>query len=320
MLHCVQSWTRSFRSDHGQREQRFRSYHCQWLPRRGSPPRLIEAPKQRLKDVQRRIASGMLRHMRPHDAAHGFVPGRSVSSAVARHVGKRCVLRVDLEDCFASVGYGRVLRIFLNIGYPEDVARCLALLCTTATPSPQLAPLVELRHERAERLREKFRARHLPQGAPTSPALMNLAMYRADARLAGLAKRFAATYSRYADDLLLSGGEDFRRDAERCASHVAAVLLGEGLHVAHHKTRIMCSSQAQRSCGLVLNERAGLPRRERELLEAILHNCVVHGPATQNRSNVPDFHAWLQGKVAHARRFDGGGRLAQLWARIDWAV
>jgi RNA-directed DNA polymerase len=312
------AWTRSLRTDRGVREPRFRSYHYQWLPRRSSPPRLLEVPKQRLKAAQRRIATGILRQAMPHGCAHGFVRGRSVLTGVAAHVGQRCVLRMDLEDCFASIGFGRVLRTFLNHGYPEDVARALALLCTTATPTNELSGLAELRDERTSRLREKLSRRHLPQGAPSSPGLMNLAMYRADARLAGLAQRFSATYSRYADDLLFSGGDAFRRDAERCATYAAAILAGEGLQVAHHKTRSQCHSQAQRSCGLVLNERPTLPRKQREHLEAILHNCVVHGPSSQNRAQVCDFRAHLQGRVAHASRFDRTGKLLRLFAAIDW--
>ena len=47
--------------------------------------------------------------------------------------------------------------------------------------------------------------RHLPQGAPTSPALANVCAWRIDRRLAGLAEAAGADYTRYADDLAFSG-------------------------------------------------------------------------------------------------------------------
>lgn len=313
--------TRSFASDGWRVQGRGRDrghYHRQWIARRGSPPRLLEAPKQRLKEAQQRVARGILREVPPHDAAHGFVRGRSVASGVAAHVGKRCVLRMDIEDCFASIGRGRVLRVFLNLGYPEDVAAQLTRLCTVATPTRDLRRLRDLEHARSARLHEKLRVPHLPQGASTSPALANLSSFRLDARLTGLAAKFGATYSRYADDLLFSGDDAFRRDASRCATYASAVLLDEGLHAAHHKTRIMCQGTSQRSCGLVLNERSCLPRRERQQLEAILFNCVRHGPSTQNRCDRPNFRAHLQGRVAHAGQFDRSGRLRELMAAIDW--
>lgn len=160
---------------------------------------------------------------------------------------------------------------------------------------------------------------HLPQGAPSSPALANLCMFRSDARLAGLARRFGASYTRYADDLLFSGGDAFRRDARRCADYAAAILLQGGMHVAHRKTRVQHRSQAQRACGLVLNERTQLPRGERERLEAILHNCARRGPSTQNREGVADFRAHLRGRLEHALQFGGGDRLRRWFDAIDWS-
>lgn len=301
---------------------RHQHYHWQWIPRRGGMPRLIEAPKVRLKAVQRRILDGLLAHVPAHDAAHGFVRGRDCRSFVAPHTGQRCVLRMDVRDFFVSFRRARVLRVFLNIGYPELVAQALADLCTTRTPravcSQGLGPPLGV--ATAELLRSKLTPRHLPQGAPTSPTLANLATFSLDARLRGLAKTFGATYTRYADDLLFSGSAEFARDAARCEVRVAAVLLECGLEAAHRKTKVMRAGASQRAAGLVMNVHPAIPRRDRELLEAILVNCVRRGVAGQNRGGHPDFRAHLRGRIAHVASVHPGlgMRLLGLFEQIVW--
>ena len=292
-------------------------YHHRWVARRHGPPRLIEAPKARLKAVQRRILDGILQHIPPHELAHGFVKGRSTTGFVRPHCQQVCVLRLDVQDFFASLRRPRVLRVFLTAGYPEDVAGALADLCTTRTPASVAAAALA---EGATALRQRLAERHLPQGAPTSPALANHCAYAMDARLSGLARRFGASYTRYADDLLFSGGATFARDAGRCEVRIAAVLLECGLQVAHHKTRVMRRSVAQRAAGLVINEHPAVPRRERKQLEAILVNCVRQGPALQNREAHPDFRAHLQGRIAQVAHLHpaAGERLRCWFARIAW--
>ncbi|MBS0660102.1 MAG: RNA-directed DNA polymerase [Verrucomicrobia bacterium] len=301
-------------------EPRVRHYHYAWHPRRHGPPRLLEVPKARLKWVQRRILRGILDHIPPHAAAHGFRRGCNILSYTSTHTGRACVLRMDVQDFFPSLRRGRIVRIFLTAGYPEPVATLLADLCTTATPAEVLRPLAAPISARAAQLRVALRSRHLPQGAPTSPALANLCAFGVDARLAGLARRFGATFTRYADDLLFSGDAGFARSARRCEVRVGAILLELGLTVAHRKTRVLPRSVCQRAAGLVLNERPGLPRRERDRLKAILTNCVRHGPASQNRANLPDFAAHLRGRVAHALATHpaSAARLLALYERIVW--
>lgn len=315
----LRAWCRTFRPDPERRDSRLHPYHCRWIARRNAPPRLLEAPKVQLKAAQRRILTGILAHIPPHAAAHGFVARRSVGTFTAPHVGTACLLRLDVQDFFASIGHVRVRRIFATAGYPPDVATMLTALCTTASPRHTLAALAEHGTPGAL-LAERLRQRHLPQGAPTSPALANLAAFGLDARLTGLARRFHASYTRYADDLLFSGDAEFARSSTRCATWVAAVLLQEGFTAAHRKTRRMRQGTAQHAGGRVLNVHAAVPRRERDRLHAILVNCVRHGPSTQNRDGHADFRAHLRGRIGHvadAHPPHAAPLLAQ-FAQIDW--
>ena len=97
--------------------------------------RVLEAPKPRLKALQRLLLARVLHGVPPHDAAHGFRPGRSVATYAAPHAGRAVVLRMDLEGFFASVTVGRVYGLLRTAGYPEPVAHCLAgLLHDGAAP------------------------------------------------------------------------------------------------------------------------------------------------------------------------------------------
>lgn len=133
----------------------------------------------------------------PHAAAHGFRAGRSIASFVAPHAGQRVVLKVDLQDFFPTIAKPRVAAVFRTAGYPEDVCQTLGSLCTNWGPRdiwerfPQYGDLRDRwRHERL------YDRPHLPQGAPTSPALANLCCYRLDCRLAGLARSLGGHYTR----------------------------------------------------------------------------------------------------------------------------
>jgi len=286
--------------------------------------RLIEAPKPTLKRVQRAILTRVLGPLPAHPAASGFVPGRSVLDHVRAHAGKRVVLRMDLATFFWRVPPGRVRGIFRFLGYPPDVSALLTALTTTRTPSAVLAVLPKPRSEAEARarfeLRQRLLHRHLPQGAPTSGALASAAARAMDRRLAGLAARFGAAYTRYADDLAFSGDRAFERALGRFAPRVGAIALEEGFAIRHEKTRVMRASTRQELCGVVVNERPTLSRAELERLEAILFNCVRHGPADQNREGHLDFRAHLAGRIAWVAQLapDKAARLRALFEQIAW--
>ncbi|MGB6720023.1 MAG: hypothetical protein WBE72_04460, partial [Terracidiphilus sp.] len=155
----------------------------------------------------------------------------------------------------------------------------------------------------------------------TSPALANLCAYRVDCRLSGLAHAAGAAYTRYADDLAFSGGEDFERCVERYAAHVAAILLEEGFEVHHRKTRIMRQGVRQYLAGVVANERVNVVRADFDRLKATLANCAKHGPASQNRDAHPRFRQHLDGRIAFVEMINPqkGARLRRIFERIAWS-
>jgi hypothetical protein len=207
------------------------------------------------------------------------------------------------------------------MGYPEAVADLLAGICTNATPRdvwkqvPSLGDPVQFWESRILYARP-----HLPQGAPTSPALANLCSFRMDCRLAGLAGTVGAQYTRYADDLAFSGDEAFASHVERFSIHVAAILMEEGFAVNHRKTRIMRQGVRQRLAGIVTNQHPNVARKDSDRLKAILTNCIRHGPATQNREDHPQFRAHLDGRVSFVEMINPvkGERLRKLFQQIRW--
>jgi RNA-directed DNA polymerase len=266
------------------RSEALRHYRYTWLPHR-----LIEAPKPRLRAMQRLVLEQILAVIPVHSSAHGFVPGRSAHTFAAAHAGQATVVRLDLRAFFSTITAARIYGLFRGVGYPEPVAHALTALTTTRTPAPVL------RSAPSPLLAGLLRQPHLPQGAPTSPALANLCAYRLDRRLSGLAARFGLTYGRYADDLAFSGPLSHH---EPLLAAVARIADDEGFRLHPAKTRVRRQSARQHLAGLVVNAAPAVPRPEYDLLRAILHNAATHGLAAANRDGHPDFAAHLTGRVA----------------------
>jgi len=309
------------------REEKLRHYNYRVLAKPGGNLRLIESPKQRLKQMQREILTGILEHIPAHDAAHGFVKGRSIKSFAAAHRRKQVVLRMDLREFFPSIRSARVQAFFRTAGYPERVADLLGGLCTTATPRHVFSqnristPEFTIDPTALFHIWQTYAIPHLPQGAPTSPALANLCAYRADCRLNGLAHAARSTYTRYADDLAFSGGADFDRCVERFAIHAAAILLEEGFEVNHRKTRVMRRGVRQYLAGVVANEHVNVVRADFDRLKAMLTNCVRRGPDSQNREGHANFRAHLAGRISFVDMLNPqkGARLKKIFEQITWS-
>src|SRR5262249_41023225 len=146
---------------------------------------------------------------------------RSIVTNAKSHVGRAVVLRMDLKDFFTSTSAKRVEQYFRSIGWDSPCAALLTKLCT---------------HNGS-----------LPQGAPTSPRLSNLVNLKLDGRLNALARKFDATYTRYADDLTFSFNDDSHHTVNRLIHFVKQIVKDEGyqLHL-YGKLKIQRRHDRQR--------------------------------------------------------------------------
>ena len=242
-------------------------YKAREIPRPGKEPRRIEEPMPLLKFVQRRILRRILEQTDLPDCVHGFVRGRSIGTAAAPHVGKEVVVCCDIQNFFPTITVQRVWGVFRSLIVNPRVSNLLAALTT-------------------------YKGR-LPQGAPTSPMIGNLVLRRLDRRLAALAKSRGITYTRYADDMIFSGGPDTPKILRAVRSFVAE----EGFTLNEKKTRILRPGRRQEVCGLVVNTRVGIPRAWRRRLRAEVHHLAT------GRSGAKTGLAHLRGELAFLQCF-----------------
>ncbi|MHA7175963.1 reverse transcriptase family protein [Arthrobacter sp. Sr24] len=296
-------------------------YRYEWRTRPGRLPRLLEIPAPRLRAIQRTVLHELLYPIELHDAAHGFVPGRSAVTGAAHHTDKDVVLTVDLQTFFAKVTAGQVFGTLRQAGYSEAVAHRLTGILTHVVP-PQVLAHMPPGGNPAQRfaLRKALSLPHLPQGAPTSPTVANLSLRRLDSRLAGLAATFDGGYTRYADDLAFSGGREFARRTQAFLRAATEIIEDQGHSVNQLKTRVRRASTRQTVTSVVVNERTNVSRPDFDRLKAILHNCLKHGPESQNREDRSDFRAHLQGHISwvsalHPAR---GAKLLEVFHRINF--
>lgn len=219
--------------------------------------RLILAPNRQLKNLQKKLGEVLYDIYPGRPSAYGFVRGRNIVDNAEKHLDKRLVFNLDLEDYFGTIHFGRVRNLFLH--FPFKFNYSVATI---------LAQLVCFRNQ-------------LPQGAPTSPILSNMISFKLDSQLQALAKRNHATYTRYADDITFSftckagrlPSEIVRYDGikffpgETLSNHIQE----NGFKINNSKTRMSGKNHRQEVTGLTVNEFPNVPRKYIRQISSMLH-------------------------------------------------
>jgi hypothetical protein len=147
---------------------------------------ILEVRKHWRRYLDRLYTRLLLPRLHPSDNCHGGVKGRSIVTNAREHLGSVYAYTVDISSFFPSIHYRRIYRLFSEtLACSPDVARICTRLCT---------------HNH-----------HLAVGLPTSPILANQILRVVDARIRGACAKARLKYTRYVDDVTISGTFDLEQ-------------------------------------------------------------------------------------------------------------
>lgn len=223
-------------------------YQSFTIKKKSGANRTIHAPVKGLKSILRSLNFVLQCVYEPHEAATGFVLEKSIVDNAKKHVGHHYVLNMDLKDFFHTFDRNRVKMGFIyepfNLnGDKEPLAFLLASLCTHPFEIDGEVKTV------------------LPQGSPTSPTLTNILCKKLDRRLTGLANRFGATYTRYADDITFSSPHNIYTDEAFNKELMRIIEEDQKLVINPKKTRLQKAGYRQEATGLIVNDKVNVRRR-----------------------------------------------------------
>ena len=252
---------------------RFRTFE---IPKKSGGVRIITAPQDPAYQWILRILAEMLEHAyTPSEHAMGFVKNRSVKLNAQAHEGKNYVFNLDLKDFFPSIRQARV---------------CARLQCPPFSLNRELATtiagLVSMRLETTSPTETHVRF-VLPQGSPVSPLLTNAICDSLDHQLAGLARRFGLTYTRYADDITFSSMHHVYHADGEFISELHRIIQRQGFTINDKKTRLHKRGTRQEVTGLVVNQRANVTRQYMADLRNLFYMWERYGYTLA-------FHKWRE--------------------------
>ena len=223
-------------------------YHEAFIPKGNGECRKLLVPDEELKALQKKIADVILNRIEisPYATAYRF--GGSPLRNAKPHVGHARLLKLDIRHFFDKITYALVRRLVFPDGvFSESNGILLSTLCCYKG--------------------------HLPQGAPSSPAISNIIMREFDNIVGSWCRKNGVTYTRYCDDLTFSGNFD----PSVLKRFISEELRKLGFFLNEKKTVSVRNGQTMSVTGIVVNQKPNVSSSYRKNIRQEIYYCKKYG-------------------------------------------
>ena len=201
-----------------------------------------------MKEIQRWLLDNIFYKIPISQYAKAYTPKRGIRDHVKYHTNEDVVITLDIENFFNELNSYMLEECLLSKGYSSQVSNLITKICT----------LEEC----------------LPQGAPTSPRISNILLLDFDNAIAKYTKEKKIKYTRYADDIAISGTIE---NPQEIILVVENELKKLSLNLNASKTNIMHRGNRQIISGIVVNQKAQIPREIRYELKQAMNFIDKYG-------------------------------------------
>ena len=239
------------------------------IGKRGGGERVINSPRTFLKVVQYWILDYLLHSLPCHPNCHSYKKGKSILSNSLPHVRQKYVANIDISNFFPSISEKMVTCLLRDNKLGEQLSQAVARIVTLEDG--------------------------LPQGAPTSPIISNALLNNFDEIITQQALSFDLVYTRYADDITISGGK--KENIISLIKNISMNLKDIGFSVNEKKTRIASHGGQQKVTGIVVNEISQPPRSYRRNIRSMFHHAEISPKLFENKISM------LKGHISYLQSF-----------------
>lgn len=264
-----------------------RMYHAFNIKKKSGKDRIITAPNQRLKFLQRKIADLLTPLYNRRNPVHGFVAERSVKTNAQSHLGSKFIVNLDLKEFFPSISQKRVIGMLRSLGIHSGAAEAIGIICCLNGC--------------------------LPQGAPSSPILSNMICFRLDKELMQFAKSTRCIFTRYADDLSFSSYQPLtglfdaappssgRFSPDLLAEKLRLIFGANGFALNPDKAHYADRNSRRTVTGIRINEALNLDRKYIRNLRSALYSVETLGAPDAEKK----YHEAYGGKTTIGQHLQG---------------
>jgi len=293
------------------------------IPKKDGSKRKVVAPGNDLKYIQKSLYWRFFRKYKPHNAAHGFVAKRGISTNADAHVGAKSMLKVDISNFFDSItikhlenclfGNKHVCRGCSHYNRMLD-GKCNPSLYKNKEDAKKPPGEREFSH-RCEEIKGMFVPGYsdtqnfestfrkiievctfegfTAQGFPTSPVIANIVLKGFDRTMTRVAEDINVNYTRYADDLAFSSRTHTKEELKTALLRtIYRQLWAYGFEPNKKKTMAKSSSGRLKICGVVVNVKKNIPRKDFYLFKAKVHHAIVKFPEKTTKTRMRELKGY----------------------------
>jgi hypothetical protein len=215
------------------------------IKKKSGGERDIFAPRKFIKVTQYWIKDYLLNRLKINAACYSYRKGASIKDNAEQHQNNKFLANMDIDSFFESINKTMIKNCLFKHEFSEHIIDTVSGLVTMYGS--------------------------LPQGAPTSPVISNAILYEFDTIMVNNAIARDCVYTRYSDDISISGNN--RESVIELIRISESKLLNLGFRLNNKKSRLLSYNNKQVVTGILINGPLRPTRTYRKKVRAMFHQA-----------------------------------------------